>query len=64
MQKSVDEYYDMLEEIDQTAHKVTDWESNFIESILSEDKETLTPKQCNIIERMYALYIINRGINL
>lgn len=52
-----DYYIDILERIDEGVWEVTKWESNFIESILTNPEVKLTSKQAEVIERMREKYL-------
>ena len=64
MSRTIDEYYEMVEEIDNLASNLTNWEINFLESLLSKPGSTISSKQAAIIEELYQRYVINRGITL
>lgn len=51
MYKSMRECADMIEEIEDRGVGLTDWEDQFIDSV--SDKETLSPKQREIIDRIH-----------
>lgn len=48
---------EMVEEIDATANNVTEWESTFIEHMLSDPPHELTVKQAQTICKMAAKYL-------
>ena len=50
--------YDILEELDAIHDPVTDWEADFIESILRHKPRKLTAKQIGVIEKMKEKYLV------
>lgn len=46
----------MLRELESPSKQLTNWEQNFIESVTEQfhDRDSLTDKQLQIIERIYA----------
>lgn len=54
---SVDEYMNILRDIDNGNKQVSDWEATFIESILKRNPASLSPKQIDVIIRMKQKYL-------
>lgn len=50
------DYRTILQEIDDMGAEVSEWEADFIESILSHDRP-LTPKQKDVIDRIRGKYL-------
>ena len=57
---STQEIYDFLEALDNAAGvvEVTDWEANFIESVMTqiEEKDFVSPKQLKIVQNLVTKY--------
>ena len=58
MPYSDEELLGIVEEIDQTAASVSDWEAAFIESLLERRPTKLTPRQRDVIDRMKDTYLV------
>lgn len=56
MELTSDDYRAILRDIDAGPFDVTDWEANFIDSVLSHDKP-ITPKQAKVIDAMRDKYV-------
>jgi len=54
---SADYYLQFLEEIDDGDYEVSDWEAEFLESMLKRRPQSLSPKQQEIIIRMAKQYL-------
>ena len=54
------EFYDFLEALDNAADivEVTDWEANFIESVMNqiEERDFISEKQKKIVQNLYTKY--------
>lgn len=55
--RSTEDYYHLLELIDESPANVTKWESDFIQSLLHERPGSLTANQKGVIERMAEKYL-------
>ena len=59
-----EDYLDILLTIDQCGVTVSDWEADFISDMIErlQDGGGISPKQAEIIDRLYDTYVVNRGV--
>lgn len=50
--------YDILKEIDEKGNGLTDWEVNFLESLMRQKPKPLTSQQKKVMERIYTERVI------